>query len=457
MAEKKSYEELKDILAAMLAAGADEQTFGASSLASDALGGDYLKKVQEANPGFSTIGRIGSYIPGMFAGTGEAALAKKGISSIAKYLPTSYLAKGASKVGNKIKGEAPGLLKNILGSAVESGGLTGATNLSRNLVNKGANLASGDTLPQEDDSVVGSSLFSAGLGAGGGALGSLGKFLYSHPLQSKGISSELVDELMQKGVYGGKKKFLDQAGKYAGEVEEKLNKPIAELVQKHGSEMVPYEQYFNPLKEGIDVLEGTFGKTDPQSKAMKSILSQQHNKLRGGTSDAGEAITSIADLVKGSKDTNIANRMANPRFGELAPPGKKMGAELSKESFDNAVNDLVLKRLGKSSSESMKSGRAAYGKQKQIEGAFDNGDKAPYLSPYGSIGQKVLKVGFQDPAAMTTAGMGLSKTASGLKKPLSLATSLGTRNKEPAENKFDAEEYGLSSKPKFNKKEYGLE
>lgn len=95
-------DELLEAIEAAGSAGADEQTFGLSSH----IAGPEQSKIRNKHPLASILGRVGSYVPGMFAGTGEERLLARGgeglLQKILANTPQEILNRAVSKGANVV-------------------------------------------------------------------------------------------------------------------------------------------------------------------------------------------------------------------------------------------------------------------------------------------------------------------------------------------------------------------
>lgn len=85
-AAMKALKGMAEPLSAAASAGLNEQTLGLTGL----VGSDAQNKLQQQYPGASIAGRVLSYGPGLFVGTAEEALAKKGVQLAASDVARSY-------------------------------------------------------------------------------------------------------------------------------------------------------------------------------------------------------------------------------------------------------------------------------------------------------------------------------------------------------------------------------
>lgn len=219
-------EEAKNDLASASSAGADEQTFGLSSH----VKGPEQKALRDKYWKSALAGRIGSYLPGMLVGEGEAALGVNAAKRLApgalesllnigrkgiQYSPQSLLTKGAERLVNMIprlaEKQGEKILPGMLRAGVRAGITAPAVGQANALIRSGVSKIPGETGEIES----GPSLENAGwqslAGFGTGPLAHLLKkaapAVYQHPAllnpDNLDKSKEAADEMMNRGVWGG--------------------------------------------------------------------------------------------------------------------------------------------------------------------------------------------------------------------------------------------------------------
>jgi hypothetical protein len=224
-----NYEDLKNEALAAMSAGADEQTFGLSSH----VGGEAQKALRDKYPKSAMVGRVLSYVPAMFVGSGEERLAVRGaemapglLRKLLAHAPQELLNKGADRVARSVPvlaEKAGESTMKWLAKAAGRGAVSAVTAGTGNtLARKAVDAAvPGETGEQEKplSDLPQDAAWQAGMGTIVGPLARIlqkaAPAIYEHPALIKRFkepqSIRTADQLRGEGVWGGKNVFKGRA------------------------------------------------------------------------------------------------------------------------------------------------------------------------------------------------------------------------------------------------------
>lgn len=330
-----TYEDLRNEALAALSAGADEQTFGASSHASPEL----QKTLRDSYPKSAMTGRILSYLPAMLAGTGEERLAVRGaemapslLRKLIAHMPQELINKGADRLAKSVPVLAEKAGENtaaFLAKSAVRGGAAAATSgtgnaLARQAVQAAVPGETGDKekpisdLPQD-------AAWQAGMGAVMGPLASLlqksAPSVYTHPGLIKkfkeGETAKTAKQLLKEGVYGGKGTFRERAQGLKSGIEDVTNELMPRLQE---SEQAATQEVAKlpPAHPDMEAFEEI-----PMAK--KIATERQKNQIQSGM--RGEEPIGLTSGNMGGYAEDAQNAMIGADEGKKAAMGRSFAEE----------------------------------------------------------------------------------------------------------------------------------
>lgn len=339
-------EELYRMALAALSGAADETSFGLSNKIPGS------KEIQEENPGSATVGRVASYL---IPGTGVVG----GAGKILKLLRGGKEIKAAIPAASGLSGVLKGVGKGSLYGGVESAGQT--------ILRKLTGASDGDVLDNAQAGAIGGGLIGGALPIAGAAA----RGIYSHPsiFNKKSIKSpELMQKLMDEGVYGGEGTFR----RYADKAKKK------------------YDDILSPLREGIskkkvdinEVLgEGApegFAEREFNKKSLGLSASRNFAKARIGTKnrlgpepkmgEVNDYLSAINKELSSLQPQKRAEAITGVG-GSASNEDQALGA--LKSSIEALENKMIKRKYGEAGASSIKTAKDSYGTGRELERALN--------------------------------------------------------------------------------------
>lgn len=359
-------DELEELAMMALAAGsgaADSTTFGLSTK----IAPEFQRRLKEENPISYGVGEVGSmFIPGTgVVGMGsklyKAARGGKTVVRAAK-AAQGPIGRIMAKIGEKaLKGGAAG--------AIEAGGQTAIRNM----------LGTGDGDVLENAKTGGAIGF--GLGAAAPVIGSVAKRLYAHPKifdPKNPKSPELMEKLMNEGVWGGEGTFRREAQG----AKDNYNKLLAPMRKKIANEET---SMFDVA--GLNAADDSFSKrwADKEATGMDSAA-KQFEKTFEGTRERLSDKPKMSQLVDHLSVLNkeLAGLKPQKRAEAITGVGgtasnadEALGA--MKSSIERVERNKIKEKFGKRGEAKVKQAKESYGRGRNLERALDRPESLSQL------------------------------------------------------------------------------
>lgn len=345
-------EDLYEAALAALAAGAggvDETLFGLPQKYSESV-----RKLKEDSPTAFGAGQVGSYF---VPGTGIVGGARLGAKGIRALLGASKAVKG---------GKEAGLLAKILSSGAKAG-TEGAVEGGGQVLTRRA-LGTGEGNAEEE--AISGGLMGAGLGAASPALGKFAKNVYSHSAikdRKSPKSRELIDTLMERGVWGGEDKFRDEAKKSMGKYEE--------ILSSYREKLADHKVTFDDIV-GAGEDSGSFAKREGQAKEFgRKGLAKQFEETRGAAKNTLGSDPEWRDVLEYLKGANsqLADLSSQKRAKAISGRGQREDAAIGsmKGSIDRLEKQLMGAEFGDEGSDAIDRARKEWGTGRELERSLD--------------------------------------------------------------------------------------
>lgn len=343
--DQSGFDEAMQMALAGLAGAADETSFGLLEKYVPAV-----QRLHKENPGSFATGQVGSYfIPGT------------GIIGGAKAIRNVFrLGKGAKLAS----GPGLSLLRRIIQGTIKGAAAGG--------IEAGGQVAVRKALGTSDNSdVAGAAKSGAAWGAGLGAvspvLGSIARRVYSHPTifnPKSPKSPELMQKLMNEGVWGSENTFRKKAASAKGKYNEILD---------------PYRKEIANKRTDInDLFESGYADREFDKSRLGLSAAPQFEKTRLGTKERlgtrpkmGEIDELLSTVNKELSSLQPQKRMQaiTGMGGSASNEDQALGA--LKSSIEELQKKAIVKGAGEKGAADIARAKESYGTGRELERALD--------------------------------------------------------------------------------------
>lgn len=406
--------DLESLMRMALAAGSglvDETAYGLLEKNSD-----FVKELRKENPASFTAGQVGSYfVPGTGI-LGNARLIGKGLG----------LGGRAAKAASSPAGVS--MLKKLLLS-IGKGAATGA-------IEGGGQTAVRGALGTSKDSVADSAKSG---GTGGAILGMLspvaGKAaskIYSHPSifnPKSPKSPELMEKLMNEGVWGGEGTFR----KYSRDAKKKYNTLMDPMRKKIEKMRATADDIVGVDPKTGKGRENSFAEREWNKKTVGSNAVGQFDKTRQGMKDRLGNNPSMKKVQEYQKVLNeeLATLAPQKRAEAISGVGGNANNEdqalgAMKASIEALEKRMIAKKFGQAGLDKVKAAKDSYGTSRELERALNRPESltqavrnvTPIPAAAGGLtALGSLVAGATNPAILALSGMATAATAAGRSLP----------------------------------------